>query len=159
MPKELSKLIDDYLASKGEEIEKIVGELNQDEEVLWNSVKEGIEKRIYDEIEKEVRDKAIADAEDEINRRVGMRRIHEYKNLTIIGIVMAFFVGLLANQITDIIGMYKGTVTPQKVECTVAISFGIFFICIVIAIGLFISEIIKMLERNNDEKGNSREDI
>ncbi|MBU5478067.1 hypothetical protein KQI69_02505, partial [Eubacterium sp. MSJ-13] len=83
----------------------------------------------------------------------------EYKSLTLIGIIMAFFVGLLTNQITDIIGMYKGTVTPERIKGTLIISGVIFIICVVIAFGLFISEIIKMLERNNDERDSSREDI
>lgn len=157
MSKELSKLLDQYIASK-EDV--FAAESNPEErEKLKNAVKESLEKKIYNEIKNEVRDKAIADAENEINKRADRKRISEYKSLTITGIVMAFFVGLLVNQITDIIGIYKGTVLQEKLGCTLIISIVLLLICIAIAIGLFISEIIKILERDNDERHNSRKDI
>lgn len=158
MSEELSKILDNYISSQE-------GELFSDEadielkEKYKSATKKRIENIIYSEIQNELKEKIIADAEKEIDKRAGMKRVKEYKSLTLIGIIMAFFVGLLTNQITDIIGMLKGTVTPEKIKCTVIISFVIFMICVAIAFGLFISEIIKMLERNNDERDSSREDI
>lgn len=160
MSEELSKILDNYISSQE-------GELFSDEadielkEKYKSATKKRIENIIYSEIQNELEEKIIADAEKEIDKRAGMKRVKEYKSLTLIGIIMAFFVGLLTNQITDILGMWKGTVTvtPEKIKCTVIISFVIFMICVAIAFGLFISEIIKMLERNNDERDSSREDI
>ncbi len=158
MSKELSRILDNYISSQENEL--FSDEADRElKEQYKNAAKKRIENSIYSEIENELKEKIIADAEKEIDKRAGMKRVKEYKSLTLIGIIMAFFVGLLTNQITDIIGMFKGTVTPEKIKSTVIISVVIFIICVVIAFGLFISEIIKMLERNNDERDSSREDI
>lgn len=158
MSEELSKILDNYISSQENELFSDEADIELKEQYK-NAAKKKIENNIYTEIEKELMDKIIAGAEKEIDKRAGIKRISEYKNLTVTGIIMAFFVGLLTNQITDIIGMLKGTVTPEKIKYTVIISFVIFMICVAIAFGLFISEIVKMLERNNDERDSSREDI
>lgn len=151
MSKELSKVLDNYISSK--ECEILKDEASEEErEMLIGAVKDKIEKIIYEEIKDEVRNQAIADAEKEINKRVGMKRIREYKNLILTGIIVAFFVGLLVNQVTDIIALCKGSVTLENIGITIIIIFVIIVICIFIAIGLFLSEIIKMLESENDEK-------
>lgn len=158
MSKELSRILDNYISSQENELFNDEADIELKEQYK-SAAKKKIENSIYSEIENELKEKIIADAEKEIDKRAGMKRVKEYKSLTLIGIIMAFFVGLLTNQITDIIGMYKGTVTPERIKGTLIISGVIFIICVVIAFGLFISEIIKMLERNNDERDSSREDI
>lgn len=158
MSKELSRILDNYISSQENELFNDEADIELKEQYK-SAAKKKIENSIYSEIENELKEKIIADAEKEIDKRAGMKRVKEYKSLTLIGIIMTFFVGLLTNQITDIIGMYKGTVTPERIKCTLIISGVIFIICVVIAFGLFISEIIKMLERNNDERDSSREDI
>lgn len=158
MSKELSRILDNYISSQENELFNDEADIELKEQYK-SAAKKKIENSIYSEIENELKEKIISDAEKEIDKRAGMKRVKEYKSLTLIGIIMAFFVGLLTNQITDIIGMYKGTVTPERIKCTLIISGVIFIICVVIAFGLFISEIIKMLERNNDERDSSGEDI
>lgn len=158
MSEELGKVLDNYINSQEKRLFNDEIDAESKEE-FKSAVKEKIEDIIYDEIKKECREEIIKGAEEEIDKRAGIKRIKEYKSLTLIGIFVAFFIGLLTNQITDIIGMLKGTVTPEKMQCTIIISIIIFIICALIVFGLFISEIIKMLERNNDERDNSRKDI
>ena len=158
MSEELEKVLDNYINSQEKRLFNDEIDAESKEE-LKSAAKARIEDIIYDEIKKECRDEIIKGAEKEIDKRAGINRITEYTSLPLIGIFVAFFIGLLTNQITDIIGMLKGTVTPEKIQCTIIISIIIFIICALIVFGLFISEIIKMLERNNDERDNSRKDI
>ena len=73
------------------------------------------------------------------------------KNLAINGVIVAFFVGLLVNQSTDIIGYWKGSFQASNIWITVGIAVALLVICIIIFAYMFISELIKMLRKDKNE--------
>lgn len=94
-----------------------------------------------------MRDDAIQKADKIIEKKADKKRINEFRRLTIDGLIVAFFVGLLVNQVTDIIGYLKGCFEMPNIKITMIFSVGLLIICIVIISWLFISEVIKMLEK------------
>lgn len=102
---------------------------------------------IYDEVKAEVRDEALKEAEDIINKKAGLKRIDEFKKLMFDGFIVAVFVGLLVNQITDMIGFAKGSVSLSSIWPTVFITMGFLLICIVIFICLFATELYRLLKK------------
>ena len=71
--------------------------------------------------------------------------------LAINGVIVAFFVGLLVNQSTDIIGYWKGSFQASNIWITVGIAVALLVICIIIFAYMFISELIKMLRKDKNE--------
>lgn len=82
-----------------------------------------------------------------------MKKIEEFKKLSIDGLIVAFFVGLLVNQSTDIIGYFKGSFSTNNIWLTVGVVVVLLIICGGIFIGLFISELIKLLRKDKHENG------
>ena len=74
-----------------------------DKEMYVQAVKKQLYQKVYDEVRSEVKNDALAQAEEEIERRKEKRKIEEYKKLTWSGLLVAFWAGLLVNQITNII--------------------------------------------------------
>ena len=97
------------------------------------------------------RDDAVKDASELIEKKAGIKRIKEFKKLAIDGLIVAFFVGLLVNQFTDIIGFFKGSFQTQNIWSTVGITIVLLLICLGIFLYLFISELLKMLGKEKNE--------
>lgn len=76
-----------------------------------------------------------------------------FKKLSIDGLIVAFFVGLLVNQSTDIIGYFKGSFFTNNIWLTVGVAVVLLLICVGIFVGLFISELIKLLRKDKHENG------
>lgn len=150
MSQALETLIDKYIDSQDAVVFRD-NAVPDDKEAYVNAIKKELTDRIYNEIRKEIRDEALADASELIEMKAGIKRIEEFKKLTVNGLIVAFFVGLLVNQSTDIIGYFKGSFETQNIWSTVGIAIVLFLICSVISLGLFISEIIKMLRKEKNE--------
>ena len=150
MSETLETLIDKYLDLQ----ESVIFRDNavpDDKEFYVNAIKKQLTDKIYNEVRKEVRYEALADADELIEKKAGVKRIEEFKKLTINGLIVAFFVGLLVNQSTDIIGYFKGSFETQNIWYTVVITAVLFLICAGISLWLFISELIKMLRKEKNE--------
>lgn len=105
MSETLHTVIENYIASKSEKILQQEASDNEKEEYT-NAVISKLEDRVYDEVKRDVRDKALAEAEKIIEKRSELRKIEELKKLTVEGLIVAFFVGLLVNQVTDMITFF-----------------------------------------------------
>lgn len=150
MSETLKTVIDKYIESQ----EKIVFRENavpEDKDGYVDAIKKYLTDSIYNEIRTEVRDEALADASKMIEEKAGLKRIEEFKRLAIDGVIVAFFVGLLVNQSTDIIGYLKGSFYTSNIWLTVKIAAALLVICIIIFAYMFISELIKMLRKDKNE--------
>lgn len=146
MSKTLKTVIDKYVESQ----DKIMFKDDaapKDKDDYMNAVKEKLAEKIYNEVCSEVRDKALNDASKMIEEKAGLKRIEEFKKLAINGIIVSFFIGLLVNQSTDIIGYYKGSFNGS-IRVTVIMAMIFFVICVIIFICIFISELLKMLRKD-----------
>ena len=130
MSETLKTVLDKYIESQN----KVVFRENavpEDKDGYVDAIKKSLTDKIYDEIRAEVRDEALADASKIIE--------------------VAFFVGLLVNQSTDIIGYWKGSFQASNIWITVGIAVALLVICIIIFAYMFISELIKMLRKDKNE--------
>lgn len=151
MSETLKIVIDKYIDSQN----KVVFRDNavpEDKDGYVDAIKKNLTDKIYNEIRKEVRDEALADASKIIEEKAGLKRIEEFKKLAINGLIVAFFVGLLVNQSTDIIGYIKGSFLTSNIWLTVQIAVALLVICIIIFAWMFISELIKMLRKDKNEE-------
>ena len=146
MSETLEILVDNYIKLKEDVVLKESAGI-KDKEEYTASIKKSLLSQIYTEVENEVRDDAIQKADKIIEKRADKKRINEFRRLTIDGLIVAFFVGLLVNQVTDIIGYLKGSFETSDIKSTVIISAVLLIVCIIIISWLFISEVIKMLEK------------
>ena len=147
MSETLKTVLDKYIESQN----KVVFRENavpEDKDGYVDAIKKSLTDKIYDEIRAEVRDEALADASKIIEEKAGLKRIDEFKKLAINGVIVAFFVGLLVNQSTDIIGYWKGSFQASNIWITVGIAVALLVICIIIFAYMFISELIKMLRKD-----------
>ena len=78
--------------------------IDEDEEAKFSfeAARDKTAKEIYEEIRSEVRQEEIDKAQEEIENQKLIHKIKELRTLTIIGIIIAFFVGMAVNQVTGL---------------------------------------------------------
>lgn len=151
MSEKLDTLIENYVALKSDVV--FPKEISSDDkEQFVNAVKKQLKAGIYEELKCELRDEALKEADKMIEKQAGLRRIEEFKKLTMDGLLLAFFVGLLVNQVTDVIGYCKGTVQMENIWPTLIITLILLFICTGFFVGMFISQLVTLIRKENDEK-------
>lgn len=108
MTKKLDTMIESYIAVKEKDLETIP---ESDREEYLELFREKIKKMVVEEVKQEYKAQVMADAESDIQQRISDNRISQLKNLMWNGFLIAFLVGLAVNQITDLIGYWKGSVS------------------------------------------------
>lgn len=145
MSKALDTLIDKYINMENLRVfkEDIAPE---DTEAYIKAVKCQLKDQIYKEVCEEVREEALEEAEKITEKKARQKRIEEFRKLAVDGLIVAFFVGLLVNQSTDIIGYFKGSFITPNIGITVVIAVVIFLVCVGLCGFWFISEILRLIE-------------
>ena len=149
MSNTLDTLINKALETEKTKFSQIEEITKEDEKEFMITTKLAITERIYkeikNEIEVEIKQKAIQDAQNEIQQQSISNKIKELRTLIISGFVMSFFVGMLVNQSTDIIGYIKGTIEIQSVGMTLIWIFIFLLLCGLILIFIFLSDFEKII--------------
>lgn len=140
MGKELDKLID-LAISNSQAYSKLDAKTK-------DLVEEKLKSEVLAEIKQEVSSKAIKDAKSRLDEERAVNKLRDYKELTVVGIVLAFLIGLSVNQVSDSIGYIKNIGKLIDKEPWVSVVFAL--IIIVICIGIINCEIFK--EINNLSK-------
>lgn len=151
MSKELDKIIDTAL-----DLEPSVNKALQN---AWQASKGGLSfddikeaaksdlrSRIYNEIYEEKKAEIVKEAQDEIDRKANIKQIHEIKTLTISGAILAFFVGLLVNQLTELILYYKRPIEEVGTSITWKLSGAFLLIAVLITAGWFFKQALKVIK-------------
>ena len=107
--------------------------------------------RHYADIQKAA-EKIIKEAQDEIDKKSNLKQIQEIKALTISGAVLAFFVGLFVNQITELIDFYKGPIKEIDVQLTWKVSIVLLGLTSLITVIWFFRSALKVIN-DYSEKG------
>jgi hypothetical protein len=155
MSQKLDTLVDNYLELQDQHVfQNDVDKSNR--EMYVNATKKVIKDEIYNEVKNEVREAAVIEAGHIIDEKAGLKRIDEFKKLMLDGFIVAIFVGLFVNQVTDFIGFYKGNVSLSSIWATVLLALVFLIICIGIFVCRFISELIKLIKKGKDDEGNCR---
>ena len=110
-------------------------------------VKKNLKSEILYEIKQEVKENAIEEAKKDIDDYMTKKKLKDYKELTILGLIIAFIIGLSVNQLTDVIGFYKKLIYKEPwVSILTAI------IIVAIAIYLIFKHILKEIDNLSDNK-------
>lgn len=149
MSDKLNTLVDKYLSLQDPQV--FLQDIDKDEKAVYvNAIKKELIDSIYEEVKEDIRDNAVREANEIIDEKAGLKRIDEFKKLMINGFIVAALVGLLVNQLTDIIGYYKGSVTISTIMPTIIISIILFIICICIFAWLFFNELLRLLKKHEN---------
>ena len=108
--------------------------------------------RIYKEIKEELKEQIIKEAQDEIDKKSNLKQIQEIKALTISGAMLAIFVGLFVNQITELIDFYKGPIKEIDVQLTWKASIVLLGLTSLITVFWFFRSALKVI-KDYSEKG------
>ena len=106
MSQELDRLIQKAIESDQRIFEEIQTKGFTKEQYI-QAITDKTKKQVYKEVKEEVRDEAIKEAEKKINMITTNKQMKEIKKLSFTGILLAFFVGLLVNQFTEVITLLK----------------------------------------------------
>ena len=71
-------------------------------EAARNALIAGIVEEVKEEEKDKIKQKAIEEAQEEIKNQKLIHKIKELRTLTIIGIIIAFFIGMAVNQVTGL---------------------------------------------------------
>lgn len=127
------------------------GETNDEIEYIKDSAKENLFNAIKEEVIILEKDRIKKEAEDEIIKLEQARKIKEIKVLMYEGFIIAFVVGLIVNQATEILDISKGEETKVIVTLLWIIVLGIAII--IVYNNKFLSDISNIIK----EKFNSNE--
>ena len=100
--------------------------------------------RIYKEIKEELKEQII--------KKSNLKQIQEIKALTISGAMLAIFVGLFVNQITELIDFYKGPIKEIDVQLTWKASIVLLGLTSLITVFWFFRSALKVI-KDYSEKG------
>ena len=140
MATSLDNLIDNYVQLKKD---ILFSKVNDEDLALFiDMTKKELKREIREEIEEEVKEKA------------GLRRIAEFKKLALDGFIVAIFVGLFVNQVTEIIGHLKRTSVLVDIKPTIWLAIGFFFICVIIFLWRFLAELVKLIKKEHNDETN-----
>ena len=125
--------------------------IDKDEEAKFSfeAARDRTAKEIYEEIKNELKEEAINEAQEEIKSQKLIHKIKELRTLTIIGIIIAFFVGMAVNQVTGLFVLLDFFKEWYGMLIILAIS-------IVIVMGITNYWILK---EEKNERNNSKSDI
>lgn len=149
MSSKLDALIDKYVREKEH---MFSADVPDDEKVVYiNAIKKQLADEVRTEIRVEVAAEAIKEAQLEIEKNSLIARIKEYKRLSIDGLLIAFFVGMLVNQSTDLVSYFKGVFQSGKTWITIVFCIVLAVIVTTIFFGMFFEEAIKLLGKGKNE--------
>ena len=154
MSDKLNMLVDNYVELQNQKV--FPSGIEDDyKSVYIDAAKQQLYDMIYEEVKEEVQDQAVIDAEDILEKKAGLRRIEELRKLVFEGFFAAIFVGLLVNQLTDLIGCLKGSMSLSFVWPTALTVVLLLIICIAVYFWLFASELTQLVKKEYRHEADS----
>lgn len=123
----LDKVIDVFINTKGEIVNSNAPSEAKDE--LLAALREKTRNEIVQEIKATCKNEILKEANLEIQKKVNQEKLKQLRDLMWSGFFIAFIVGLTVNQITDIIGYFKGSVSMENITVTVILSIVLVLAC------------------------------
>ena len=127
----LDKVVSEYVHNNAEE--------KQEEPDILSAAEDAIKKRIVEEIEPVIKEKVKVEVETEENEK----KLEELKEIIWSGFLVAFFVGLLVNQVTDVITHLKG---DDNMQGTLAAIIILLLLCLAVFLYMFIAKVKKIYD-------------
>ena len=153
---ELDKVLDTVMDLKSNLIQQEAPD--QDKEEFITALREQKKQEIVKEIREEYKQEIIKAANIEIMKETHRQKLQEIKSLMWNGFVLAFIVGLAVNQVTELLGFWKGTISAGSLKMTVLFTIVLLLICLAAYGFSFIAKAISLFDEfkkdNKDNKEN-----
>lgn len=147
---ELDRLLDAVMKSKADFIKQ---EAPEDErEALIAALREKQKNKIIDEIKAEYKDEIIHSANEELEKRANRKKIKDIRSLMWNGFFLAFIVGLAVNQVTELLGFWKGTISTGSLSMTVGFTVTLLLVCLLAYGYSFISNVLSLFDNLREER-------
>ena len=143
---ELDKVIDALMKAKKDRIKENVTE--EETEELINALREKTKEKIIQEIKDKYKEEVVEAANLEIEKKKQKKKLDELRSLMWNGFIVAFVVGLAVNQVTDVIGYYKGNVKLDVIWPTNIIIMILVLVCVILYGYSFLKNVIEIYNEN-----------
>ena len=121
---------------------------NQHDKLVKEAAKQRIIEKIYQEIYAEVEEKAFEAAEKRSKESSIKRKLEEARNLIIQGFIVAFFVGLAVNQLTEIFVVIKENIVTNDLAETIILFVAFIGVCVAVLGYIFIKELLALIRKD-----------
>lgn len=148
----MGKVLDDLINSKCNQLQEAEGVSKDDIKLYQNALKEKLKEDIKGEI---IKEEAIRLTE-EYKKNILDEKIKQLEILFFTGIVVSFFIGLLVNQVTDLISIWKGTLNKEVFNFTLTMVGVISIITLGLIIYLLFRSIIDFIKGEKNEKNTDK---
>ncbi|MDE6314057.1 MAG: hypothetical protein K2M46_10670 [Lachnospiraceae bacterium] len=145
MAKTLEKLLDDFVESRHMEIEAGT-EKDEYNALMKTAVKDKLRNDIMKEIQAEYEQEIIKKVKKDIAVSEQKRKLKELQDVLWSGFLIAFIVGLLVNQATDVISFLKGTLNTTSITSTIWICLVLLAVCLITYAWIFISKVLNFMQ-------------
>jgi len=152
MSKKLDEVIDTFVQEKYQKTFKSnVG--TDDKEQILSMAREKTKSEVLSEIKAELIPELKEELKSTLEEEERQKKISDMKKLLAEGFILALSVGLLVNQVTELIGFFKNISDDHPWISTIILSVIFLLICLLIVGSGFIKEFTKMY--NNYMRGKS----
>ena len=152
MMDKLDIVIDTYIKENRKKCEDKYSEEHISE--MEDALRERLKKQIVDKIKNDYSQEILKNANEEVQKRENIEKLNQLKSIMWTGFVIAFVVGLFVNQVTDIIGYFKGTVNLTHLLPTIVVGIVLFLICLVLYLYSFFKNIMDMYNDLKSKQNN-----
>lgn len=144
MSETLEKLLNNFIESKHSEIKENT-EKDEYMEYMTTAVKEKMRSAVVEEIRREIEPEIVEKVKKDNEIEEQKRKVKELQEVLWSGFIIAFIVGLLVNQVTDIISFLKGASGIESISSTIWICIGLLAVCIIAYGWLFITKVLEFI--------------
>lgn len=144
MSETLEKLLNNFIESKHSEIKENT-EKDEYMEYMTTAVKEKMRAAVVEEIRREIEPEIVQKVKKDNEIEEQKRKVKELQEVLWSGFIIAFIVGLLVNQVTDIISFLKGASGIESISSTILICIGLLAVCIIAYGWLFITKVLEFI--------------
>lgn len=137
----LDQLVDAYISNQQKIINNRAPAKDKDE--LLNALREKLKQEVMQEIKDKFEDEIIAEASEKIQKNANREKLNQLTGLMWNGFLLAFFVGLAVNQVTEIINYYNRTLFGNSLWFTLIISLILIVLCIALYACAFAKYVIE----------------
>lgn len=137
-------------------VDAYINTLNLEENEDLDFIKDSIKRNFLNDIKKEIiqveKNRIVKEATEEIDKLEQARRIKEIRVLMYEGVILAFVVGLIVNQFTEILNLTKGVQTKVTITLLWIVILGI--VTLIVYKYKFLSEISSVIavKLNKEER-------
>jgi hypothetical protein len=118
---------------------------------LKRQIEDTLRQQVISEITQEKVKEMVATADEQIRKAARIKKIKEIKELAVQGFIIAFFVGLLVNQVTEIVSFFKTHYNLTNIWYTVLISSGLAFVCFLLCMITFVRNMVEIINENKED--------